>query len=342
MPGLILNGSRITVERESRRLILRRQTDDSAPAQTLQVPLLDVDRVTVIGHPHLSVSTLQTLLHDNIPVSFITESGRWLGHLSPCGDCNAARRILQYEQHKQPENRLKIAQRIIEAKITNSRRVLQRLAANRKETHLLSHLRILAELRQYRRKSRQTLNLEELRGIEGIAAARYFERLADFFPAEVPFQGRNRRPPKDPANALLSWTYTILLSEIQTEVQIHGLDPALGCLHETAPGAPSLALDLLEPLRAPVCDLLVLNILNHRILTAKDFFRSAEDGGCYLREDSRKKFFVAYESSMQRKFQTERGGNHTDFRQIIRSQLFHYLRCLEDPENPAGDFFYMP
>lgn len=143
MPGLILNGSRITVERQSRRLILRRQTDENSPAQTLSVPLLDVDRVTVIGHPHLSVSTLQTLLHENIPVSFITESGRWLGQLSPGGDCNAARRLLQYEQYKQPKVRLQIAQRIIEAKITNSRRVLQRLAANRKETHLLSHLRIL-------------------------------------------------------------------------------------------------------------------------------------------------------------------------------------------------------
>jgi CRISPR-associated protein Cas1 len=342
MPGLILNGSRIAVERESRRLILRRQTEDQTPDRTLEVPLLDVERVTVVGHPHLPVATLQTLLHENIPVSFVTETGRWLGHLSPGGDCNAARRILQYEQHQQPQHRLQIAQRIIEAKITNSRRVLQRLAANRKETHLFRHLQILGELRQYRRKCRQTASLEELRGIEGVAAARYFERLANFFPAETPFQGRNRRPPKDPANALLSWTYTILLSEIQAGVQIHGLDPALGCLHEIAPGSPSLALDLLEPLRAPVCDLLVLNILNHRLLTAKDFFRSAEDGGCYLREESRKKFFIAYESAMQRKFQLERGGNHTDFRQILRSQIFHYLRCLEEPDNPAGDFFYMP
>ena len=342
MPGLILNGSRIAVERESRRLILRRQTDDTVPEQTLSVPLLDVDRVTVIGHPHIPVSVLQTLLHDDIPVSFITETGRWLGHLAPGGDRNVARRLLQYDQYRKPEIRLITARKLIEAKITNSRRVLQRLAANRKETHQLKHLRIMNELRQYRRKARQAAGLEELRGCEGIAAARYFERLADFFPSETPFTGRNRRPPKDPANALLSWTYTIILSEVQAALQVHGLDPCLGFLHEIAPGTPSLALDLIEPLRAPVGDLLVLNILNHRLLTAKDFFRSAEDGGCYLREDSRKKFFIAYETAMQRKFLMERGGNHTDFRQIIRQQVFHVLRLLEDPENPSGDFFYMP
>jgi len=342
MPGLILNGSRIAVERESRRLILRRQTDEVSPEQSLSVPLIDVERVTVIGHPHLPISVLQTLLHDDIPVSFITENGRWLGLLAPGGDRNAARRLLQYEQHRKSEVRLITARRMITAKITNSRRVLQRLAANRKESHDLAHIRIMNELRQYRRKARQAAGLEELRGCEGIAAARYFERLADFFPAEIPFHGRTRRPPKDPPNALLSFAYTLLLGEIQTELQIHGLDPCLGFLHEISSGTPSLALDLLEPLRAPVCDLLALNILNHRWLGARDFFRDAEDGGCYLREDARKKFFTAYETAMQRKFQIERGGNHTDFRQIIRQQVFHVLRLLEDPGNPAGDFFHMP
>ena len=123
-----------------------------------------------------------------------------------------------------------------------------------------------------------------------MAAVKYFQRLSAFFPAEIPFTQRTRRPPKDAANALLSWTYTIVRSEVDVALRTQGLDPALGWLHELSSGRPALSLDLLEPLRAPVCDLLTLNLLNHKTLQAEHSRTDLDNGGTYLTEAGRKKF----------------------------------------------------
>ncbi|MEI6890576.1 MAG: CRISPR-associated endonuclease Cas1 [Pontiella sp.] len=342
MPSLIFNGNRITARRESRRIILSRSGDDQTEATTLRVPLTDVDRATVIGHPQVSISVLQRLMKERIPVSFISEKGQWYGTLHPDGDKNAARRLLQYRQQDSPAKRLSCAQKIVQAKIRNQRRTLQRLGANRNEAQASAQLNTLEQLKQLARKTTHAENNDELRGIEGLAAANYFARLAVFFPESMPFNGRSRRPPRNAANALLSWTYTIVRSEIDTALRLQGLDPCLGWLHELSAGTPALALDLLEPFRAPACDLLVLNLLNHRLLKADDFHVSAEDGGTYLNENARKKFFVHYESHMQRKFKQSTEAPHTDLRQCITQQVWTVLRLLENPDDPNHTFFQMP
>jgi len=185
----------------------------------------------------------------------------------------------------------------------------------------------------------QTGDLDELRGYEGLAAAKYFNRLGRFFPASVPFGGRSRRPPKDAANALLSWSYTILQGEIDGAVRSHGLDGCIGFLHAVSHGRPSLPLDLLEPLRAPVCDLLVLNILNHGIMSDDDFRYDASRDGFYLREESHKSFFQAYERAMTRKFAAAKGEPHTDFRRVIDESVLAILQAMEGEE---FRFFLMP
>lgn len=340
MPTLVFNGNHIEAERASRRIILRRPGDDHVAPATVSVPLADVDRATVVGHPRIPVSIFQTLMKEGIPVGFVSEKGHWYGTLHPDGDRNVARRLLQYEQTRNPAARLACARKVVAAKIRNQRRALQRLAGNRREGDL--QVDLIEELRQLQRKTAQAPDADALRGIEGCAAARYFERLAAFFPEATPFNGRSRRPPRDAANSLLSWTYTIVLSEIDAALRLQGLDPCLGWLHEVSAGTPALSLDLLEPLRAPVCDLLVLNLLNHAILGPADFHISAEDGGTYLNEDARKKFFIHYESHMQRRFKPAAGENHTDLRQCLQRQVWSVLRLLENPEHPDADFFLMP
>ncbi|QBG48954.1 CRISPR-associated endonuclease Cas1 [Verrucomicrobia bacterium S94] len=342
MPSLVFNGNRIEARRESRRIILSRTGDDCSTAASVSVPLNDVDRATVVGHPHVSVSVLQKLMREGIPVSFISEKGHWYGTLHPDGDKNAARRLMQYRQQENPAVRLSCAKKVVRAKIRNQRRVLQRLAANRNESKASAHLDAVDTLRQLARTAGQAPDNESLRGIEGTAAARYFQRLGLFFPEAVPFNGRSRRPPRDAANALLSWTYTIVLSEVDAALRLQGLDPCFGWLHEVSAGTPALALDLLEPLRAPVCDLLVLNLLNHGILGPADFHVSAEDGGTYLNETARKKFFVHYESHMQRKFKPAPDAPHTDLRQCITRQVWGVLRLLENPETDEAGIFLMP
>ncbi|WP_372847189.1 CRISPR-associated endonuclease Cas1 [Pontiella sp.] len=342
MPSLVINGNHIEANKESRRVVLRRAGDDAMAAGTLHVPLTDVDRATVVGHPRVSISVLQTLMKEGIPVAFISEKGHWYGTLHPDGDRNAARRLLQYRQQDRPAARLACARQVIHAKIRNQRRALQRLAANRNESKASAHLDTLEALKQLARKAGTASSLDELRGIEGTAAARYFRQLAAFFPENVPFNGRSRRPPRDAANALMSWTYTIVLSEVDAALRLQGLDPCLGWLHEMNAGTPALALDLLEPLRAPVCDLLVLNLLNHAILGPDDFHVSAEDGGTYLNEAARKKFFLHYESHLQRKFKPAPEAPHTDLRQCIARQVWTVLRLLENPAAEDAPLFLMP
>jgi CRISPR-associated protein Cas1 len=120
-------------------------------------------------------------------------------------------------------------------------------------------------------KAATASSLDSLRGCEGMAAGFYFRQLGAYFPDEIPFASRNRRPPRDEANALMSWTYTIVMGEVDAAVRTAGLDACLGCLHGISYGRPSLSLDLLEPLRAPLCDMLTLRLLNHKLLKKEHF-----------------------------------------------------------------------
>lgn len=233
-----------------------------------------------------------------------------------------------------------MARRLVYAKLRNSRRVLQRLAANRELTDTTEHESVCVELKHLAQRAMEAETLDELRGIEGLAAARYFRRLGTFFPVSVPFRERSRRPPRDAANAILSWTYTILLGEVEGAVRSHGLDAAIGVLHTDTSNTPSLALDLLEPLRPAVADLLVLGILNHNVLRPEHFELNSEDGGTYLTEEARKSYFIAYEQAMTRRFSLSKGAPHTDFRKVIDAQVCAYIRMLEQGSDET--FFDLP
>ena len=343
MPSLVLTSDTLSVRLQSKRLEVLRHSpkDTGATVLRTEVPLFDLDRVVVIGQPSVTIPVLTELMDAGIPCFFLTGRGRWRGALCPDRNLNAARRIRQYEQATDPAFGLLVARRLVYAKIRNSRRALQRLAANRELTDTPEHESVCEELKQLSQRAEGAETLGVLRGLEGLAAARYFRRLGTFFPEAVPFRERSRRPPRDAANALLSWTYTLLLGEVEGAIRSHGLDAAIGVLHEDTLNTPSLALDLLEPLRPAVVDLLVLGILNHNILRPEHFEYHAEDGGTYLTEEARKPFFVAYEQAMTRRFAASKGDDHTDFRQVIGTQVCVYLRALERGVL-EDDFFLLP
>jgi len=340
MPSLIINGDTVSIRLSSKHLeLVKRDPDSERAFIKKKVPLFDVDRAVVIGRPNISIPVLQRLMFYGIPTYFVTSKGRWIGSLTPDNNMNAQRRITQYHLSSDKQLSLKIAKKLVYAKIRNSRRVLQRLAANRKLSDDPEHCKVVAELKNYSRLALLSDNLDSLRGYEGISAAKYFSRLATFFPDNIPFEERSTRPPKNAANALMSWTYTIVLGEVEAAVRCHGLDTCIGFLHTVSHGTPSLALDLLELLRAPLCDLLVMNILNHNILTDESFEFHADDGGTYLKNDSKKDFFFSYEMAMNRKFKLKQGEPHTDFRKIIDNSVISILHALEKKD---FSFFIMP
>ena len=342
MPSLILNGDDVSVRTEGLHLeVVRRKPGGEANEFVrMRVPIVDLDRMVVVGNPGVTLPALLRVARNGVPIFFLSASHRWIGALSPDDNKNAARRVRQYEMAKDEKLALEVARRIVLVKIKNSRRVLQRLSANREQSYNSAQIEAAERLDQLTGLAARVAAMDELRGVEGMAAAIYFQRLGAFFPEKTPFKERSRRPPKDAANALLSWTYTIVLGEVEAAARSHGLDPCLGFLHAVSHGSPSLALDLLEPLRAPVCDLLALHLLNHKVLTDESFEFRSEDGGTYLREDARKSFFMSYETSMARKFTVGKDTGHTDFRKVIDDQVVNILKALEGRSD--YEFFEMP
>ncbi len=343
MPSLILSGDTVSVNLTSERLeVSRRDNGDmfNHIIKKISVPLYDIDRVIIEGRPNISLPTIQRLMSRGIPAFFITSRHQWLGALLPDNNMNAERRIRQYELARNQTFNLQIAKKIVFCKLKNSRRVLQRLSANREQSNYSFQKKTSEQLQHIIEKVEDCNNIDELRGHEGMGAALYFARLASFFPDTTPFVERSRRPPKNAANALLSWTYAIVQGEIDCAIRKHGLDPCIGFLHSISHGTPSLTVDLLETLRAPLCDMLTLHLFNHKILSDESFEFNSEDGGTYLIQDAKKDFFFSYENSMIRKFTLKKGENHTDFRRIIESQVCNIIKAMEGSNN--FDFFVMP
>jgi CRISPR-associated protein Cas1 len=342
MPPLIITRDAVSVRLRSETLeVARRHEDAGADREPLRVPLYDVERVVICGRPDVPLSVLHQLMKRDIPVVFLSGRGRYLGALAQDAPANALRRIRQYEFFRDDAGRRAAASRLIYAKIRNARRVLQRLAAPRGEIGSPEQKDALAKLRRLCADvRREPGTLDEVNGIEGSAAAVYFRRLGDFFPPELPFSNRSRRPPLDAANALLSYGYVVATGEIESALRAHGLDVGIGFLHAPGHDAPSLALDLLEPLRAPLCDMLALHLLNHRILRPEHFRLDAEDGGVYLTDEAKPPFFTAYEQTMTRKFTPAGGGAHVDFRRVIEWQVYATLRLLNGDRDFG--FFLLP
>jgi CRISP-associated protein Cas1 len=336
MPTLYLNGHDTEARLDGRCVQVTRLNAEREGNVSMRVPFREIDRVVLVGRASFTTPLLQRLATQGIPVHLLGARGRWLGAFYPNTNGHALRRIRQYELARSGHQSLHIAVATVAAKLRNSRRTLQRLAANRSQTDDPGHLDACRSLRQLAAKALAAESTDKLRGYEGHGAAVYFGRIGYYFPADSPFEGRNRRPPLGPANALLSWSYTIVLGEIDAAVRAAGLDPSLGFLHDISYGRPSLSLDL----RAPLCDMLVLRLLNHRLLRAEEHFERGDDGGTYLNREGRRAFFPEYERTMQRRFATAKGKPPTDFRKVIRDQVQALLRTMENRDAPA--FFVMP
>jgi len=340
MPSLILTCDTSKVTVESKHIIVEKRDENGKTASKTHVPIFDIERVLIIGRPYVTIPTLQRIVKKGIPINFITTHGKWIGAMTSNDNMDAIRRIKQYEFYSDKKKNLELSRNLIYAKLMNSRRVLQRLAANRKESQIDIQKSTCDILESLANQALNASSIKALRGIEGIAASKYFERLSDFFPKEIPFTVRTRRPPKDEANALLSWTYAILYGEIETAIRAQGLDPCIGFMHKTSHGTPALALDLMETLRGPVCDLLVLSLLNHHTFKKEDFRLDSKSRGVFLKQESQRKFFMNYETAMSRKFCLTKNSDHVDFRQIIRKQIFTILHYLEGGEDES--FFLLP
>ena len=329
MATLILNNDSISVSLESDHIIVKRHNTESA-AQTL--PIKDVERVVVIGQPAITFPVLARFMDRGIPCVFLTKGQRWRGTLDFGQSRNVARRMLQYDKLRDADICLSLAKGAIVAKLRNCRRVIQRLCANRGmpipegDEHWRGLNGCIADINI-------STDLDSVRGVEGIGAFHYFRLIDGFMPFGFTFPARSRRPPLDPANAVLSFVYTSLMNEVAAAVRAHALDVGLGFLHQDCERSPSLALDLMEVFRPGFADLLVLGMISHdRLDPDHDFESDEKTGGVYLSSTARRKVLVACESAMSRSFKPLGKSKRTTLRLAIDEQVLAFVKFLEDGE----------
>lgn len=290
------------------------------------LPLREVERLIALGPVQVSAAAAQVLLQAGIPVFFCSTHGRCYGMLSK-GIEDVELLLLQVARYQEAPFRLGIARALVEAKVRHQQRLLRRHARNHPNPALsqaADQLGLLPPSLPHR------TSVPEVMGVEGQASALYFGAFGQCLRRPgVAFTTRNRRPPKNPVNAILSLGYMVLLGEVLGAVTVEGLHPGLGFLHEVSSRRPALALDLLELARQPVVDRLTLSLFNREALTADDF-QSRPTGEVRLKEPSLKRYLEFYERAMTTPFRYGSDGQEGTFRDWLRQQTHHLKKSIQE------------
>lgn len=268
----------------------------------LRVPIHTLGSIVCFGNVGCSPFLMGLCGEKNVHLSFLTENGRFLARVHGPVSGNVLLRKEQYRRSDNLECSAEIARSIVLAKIANCRVVLQRTLRDRSDlstNHFLTSSQ--NDLARTLDDLKCTVPLDTVRGIEGIAANTYFGIFDHLITANKDsfyFNSRNRRPPLDNVNTLLSFIYTLLVHDINSALETVGLDPAVGFLHRDRPGRPSLALDMMEEFRPYLADRLVLSLINRQ--QVKDSgFKKTESGAVIMDDDTRKTVLVAWQKRKQ-------------------------------------------
>ncbi len=271
-------------------------------AETLRVPLHLLGAVAVFGQVSLSPALMGSLAEAGIVTAFFGMNGRFVARVEGPVSGNVLLRREQYRVMDDGPACTRIASGMVMAKALNQRGLLQRAVRDHGPSFAEGGADAVAaaidRMGHIARRALHETDLDRLRGHEGEAASLYFGVFAHALRTDNPaltFRGRSRRPPMDPVNALLSFVYTLLVHDCRGALEGVGLDPAAGFLHRLRPGRPSLALDLMEELRAPLADRLALSMLNRRELTEADS-TVMDNGAVLLKDDSRKTVLTAWQT----------------------------------------------
>ncbi len=266
-----------------------------------QLPLHNLEGIVCFGRVACSPALLGACAERNIAVSLMTERGKFLATVRGFSHGNVLVRRKQYRLADDPATALDVSRRIVLAKVANSRSVLLRASRDAPEgsTRAEELDAAVKRLAASAHELRAADSLDSIRGLEGEAATHYFGAfnalLSDPDAAEsFRFTKRSRRPPLDRINALISFLYTLLLHDCRSALEAAGLDSSVGFLHADRSGKPSLALDLMEELRAYVADRLAFSMINRRQVAA-DGFKAIDTGGIHMDDATRKAVLVAYQ-----------------------------------------------
>lgn len=294
--------------------------------------LKDIDHVCTYGNVQMTTQAEKMLLNEGIPIIRYTYGGYPYGLIEPFEDRNAP---LRHEQHLRAESqlsRLQLARELIAAKINNQRVLLLR-------NHVDPPPDAVRTLKYLIKEAERASTIDSLLGIEGSAARVYFQHFAGMLKPNDPgegeeadgewsfeFTGRNRRPPRDPVNGLLSFSYALLCRELTLYCQLYGLDPYVGFYHRIRSRRPALALDLMEPFRPILADSAVLSAINRGYVRTKHFVRSGT--AVNLNPSGRSAFLRAYENRLGDRMTHPVFGYVVTYRQCLKLQVALVARYI--------------
>lgn len=319
------DGMHVVLQREGIRVGVRGQSvriTDKEGKLVRDLPLANLESLAVLGGVQVSTQALTVFADNEVPVAYLSSAGRLVAMMDPMGPTSAAVRAAQIRSLDNPEKALELARAVTVAKIANQRTLLMR-------NHAALPARVATDLQDCVGGAERSTGLDELRGHEGNAAAIYFKHFAGMFKqgvAEIASRfdsnGRQRRPPPDPINAVLSFAYSMLTNECTAACRLASLEPTIGALHATRPGRPALALDIMEPFRPLIADSIAVSAFNRGELTEGHFLDTA--AGCALTEAGRKGFFSAY----GRRMDTEVSHPVFEYRLSYRRMLMLHARLI--------------
>jgi len=282
------------LRKDGENLVMELEREERA-----RIPIHLLEGLVCFGRVALSPSLMGHCLEKGVAISHLSAHGRFLARVEGPVSGNVLLRREQYRCSDDPEKTAEIVQHLLVGKTHNQRTALVRGA---REAGVgidrATALRHAADrVGRIPRRLLVERDIDRLRGLEGDAAQTYFSAFDHLIRVDEPrlrFAGRNRRPPRDPVNALLSFFYTLLTHDVRSALETVGLDPAVGFLHRDRPGRPSLALDLSEELRPVLADRLTLSMINRRQLSVEDF-HWYENGAVMIEDGARKRVLTAYQ-----------------------------------------------
>ncbi len=268
----------------------------------LRLPVHNLSSIITFGAVSLSPYLIHYCAENNVCISFFSEYGKFLARVHGPRSGNVLLRREQFRWADNEDKSLCISRMILMGKIHNSRAVIRRaLRDHPDKINVIKMKEVEARLTHYINRVGRSTNLDEIRGVEGDSAGNYFSVFNEMITNGsecFTFKGRNKRPPTDPVNALLSFLYTLLAHDCRSALEGVGLDPYVGFLHRDRPGRASLALDLMEEFRSFVTDRIALSLINRRQLKKNDFIYTGS-GAVILKEEPRKTLLNEWQKKKQ-------------------------------------------
>jgi CRISPR-associated protein Cas1 len=332
MPPLYLIQQNTKIRIRNRRVVVEDESGDE-PQTLVSIPLAQVEQVILFGNIGLTTPAINAFLEQGSEVIFLTVRGEYRGRLVGSLTPHVPLRRQQYTRLNDNEFVLKMAKQFVLAKLEHQRTLLLRHHRQRQIAELEG---ICAQLQQACQTIAQKTALSSLLGLEGSATQTYFRGFRHLIDPRWRFEERNRRPPRDPVNVLLSFGYTLLAEAAASAVQTVGLDPYAGFLHEVAYNRPALGLDLMEEFR-PVVDGVVLWCLNSGAISPEDFEVGPPQRPVVLKPEGQRRFLQAYEQRLETHFTHPIRQMQLPLRQCLIEQARQIAHCIQE-----GNPIYTP